>query len=150
MESADGKRTFPAGIRRYDAISRRAGDFDGDSAIDSSSRTRGIPHGAWRAEYRSERRRRLLGFAASQKERGALVNQGFDVVQADLSGGDTLAGLDLLVVAWLQRPLVETERTAIRIFLMPEETCCWRLEPGRADNLRRCWGIWACGLSPVR
>mgnify|MGYP004703660549 CR=1 FL=1 len=134
LESADGKRTF---LRVFDDMMR----FPDEREISTAIRRLTVP--PVRAGFLTGHGERSIvrsgdgdysGFAASQKERGALVNQGFDVVQADLSGGDTLAGLDLLVVADLQRPLVETERTAIMDFLDAGGNLLLALEPGRADN----------------
>lgn len=145
LENADGKRTF---LRVFDDMLRFPDEQEISTAI------RRLTVAPVRAGFLAGHGERSIvrsgdgdysGFTVSLKERKAMINQGFDVVQVDLSGGDTLDGLDLLVIADPQRPMTEREQQAVTNYLDAGGNLLLALEPGQRDNtapLLRYLGLW--------
>lgn len=77
------------------------------------------------------------GFTTAKGDRFSLVNTGYDVRAVDLSAGDTLDGLDLLVIADLRRPLEDDEYSEIMNFIDRGGNLLLAVEPQWTENAMR-------------
>ena len=75
-------------------------------------------------------------YTTSIKERDALINKGFDAVSINLSAGDSLKGIDILVIADLRSPLTSNEERQIMEYLDNGGNLLLAVEPAWVENSR--------------
>ena len=73
-------------------------------------------------------------FTTARRDRNSLMNTGYDVRTVNIAEGDSLDGLDLLVIADLRRPLSDDEYRKVSGYISRGGNMLLALEPHWLDN----------------
>lgn len=118
METQDGKRTFIRDFEDMDATPSEAEITAAIKKMISTPPTVAFIKGDGEREVSKSGDRDYSNFSIEKYSRAALINQGFDVCEIDISHGDTIPSLiNIVVLAEMRTPLTEKGENQLEAYL---------------------------------
>ena len=118
METQDGKRTFIRDFEDMDATPSEAEITAAIKKMISTPPTVAFIKGDGEREVSKSGDRDYSNFSIEKYSRAALINQGFDVCEIDISHGDTISSLiNIVVLAEMRTPLTEKGENQLEAYL---------------------------------
>lgn len=118
METQDGKRTFIRDFEDMDATPSEAEITAAIKKMISTPPTVAFIKGDGEREVSKSGDRDYSNFSIEKYSRAALINQGFDVCEIDISHGDTIPSLiNIVVLAEMRTPLTEKGKNQLETYL---------------------------------
>ena len=118
METQDGKRTFIRDFEDMDATPSEAEITAAIKKMISTPPTVAFIKGDGEREVSKSGDRDYSNFSIEKYSRAALINQGFDVCEIDISHGDTIPSLiNIMVLAEMRTPLTEKGENQLEAYL---------------------------------
>ena len=118
METQDGKRTFIRDFQDMDATPSEAEITAAIKKMISTPPTVAFIKGDGEREISKPGDRDYSNFSIEKYSRAALINQGFEVCEIDISHGDTIPSLiNIVVLAEMRTPLTEKGESQLETYL---------------------------------
>jgi len=136
METQDGKRTFIRDFEDMDATPSEAEITAAIKKMISTPPTVAFIKGDGEREVSKSGDRDYSNFSIEKYSRAALINQGFDVCEIDISHGDTIPSLiNIVVLAEMRTPLTEKGENQLEAYLARGGNLFILTDTGRQEGM---------------